>query len=65
MSFFIKIYKIIKMCSSTVVSAGIFRIFGEEVAELPLVATSSECQGLVREHKFDEYIYYIIFILLI
>ncbi|KAL0303314.1 UNVERIFIED_CONTAM: Increased DNA methylation 1 [Sesamum radiatum] len=30
---------------SVVVSAGIFRIFGEEVAELPLVATRSECQG--------------------
>ncbi|KAL0390585.1 UNVERIFIED_CONTAM: Increased DNA methylation 1 [Sesamum calycinum] len=28
-----------------VVSAAIFRIFGEEVAELPLVATRSECQG--------------------
>ncbi|KAI7738255.1 hypothetical protein M8C21_000396, partial [Ambrosia artemisiifolia] len=32
--------------NSTVVSAGIFRIFGQEVAEIPLVATSSECQGL-------------------
>nr|GEU82865.1 zinc finger, PHD-type [Tanacetum cinerariifolium] len=32
--------------NSKVVSAGIFRIFGNEVAELPLVATSSECQGL-------------------
>nr|XP_043613541.1 uncharacterized protein LOC122585478 [Erigeron canadensis] len=32
--------------NSTVVSAGIFRIFGQEVAELPLVATSTECQGL-------------------
>ncbi|KAL0390584.1 UNVERIFIED_CONTAM: Increased DNA methylation 1 [Sesamum calycinum] len=30
---------------NSVVSAGIFRIFGEEVAELPLVATRSECQG--------------------
>ncbi|KAL0283842.1 UNVERIFIED_CONTAM: hypothetical protein Sangu_2865000 [Sesamum angustifolium] len=30
---------------SVVVSAAIFRIFGEEVAELPLVATRSECQG--------------------
>ncbi|XVF46788.1 hypothetical protein PTKIN_Ptkin03bG0056400 [Pterospermum kingtungense] len=28
-----------------VVSAGIFRIFGQEVAEIPLVATSTECQG--------------------
>ncbi|GER48822.1 acyl-CoA N-acyltransferase [Striga asiatica] len=30
---------------SVVVSAGIVRIFGEEVAELPLVATKTECQG--------------------
>ncbi|KAK1551670.1 hypothetical protein Q3G72_002544 [Acer saccharum] len=28
-----------------VVSAGIFRIFGEEVAKLPLVATSKDSQG--------------------
>ncbi|KAH9660467.1 PHD-type domain-containing protein [Citrus sinensis] len=28
-----------------VVSAGIFRIFGQELAELPLVATSNDCQG--------------------
>ena len=33
--------------SSYVVSAGIVRIFGGEVAELPLVATSSEKQGRV------------------
>ncbi|KAD5508664.1 hypothetical protein E3N88_16367 [Mikania micrantha] len=32
--------------NSTIVSAAIFRIFGQEVAEIPLVATSSECQGL-------------------
>ncbi|XP_071711518.1 uncharacterized protein [Rutidosis leptorrhynchoides] len=32
--------------NSTVVSAAIFRIFGQEVAELPLAATSTECQGL-------------------
>ncbi|KAF8396500.1 hypothetical protein HHK36_018123 [Tetracentron sinense] len=31
--------------NSSVVSAGIFRIFGCEVAELPLVATSSDNQG--------------------
>ncbi|XP_043699652.1 remodeling and spacing factor 1-like [Telopea speciosissima] len=31
--------------NSSVVSAGIFRIFGTEVAELPLVATSSDKQG--------------------
>ncbi|KAI4322336.1 hypothetical protein L6164_022041 [Bauhinia variegata] len=28
-----------------VVSAGLFRIFGQEVAELPLVATNTDCQG--------------------
>ncbi|KAK4255169.1 hypothetical protein QN277_008199 [Acacia crassicarpa] len=28
-----------------VVSAGVFRIFGAEVAELPLVATIADCQG--------------------
>ena len=32
-----------------VVSAGIFRIFGEEVAELPLVATSKDFQGQVSK----------------
>ncbi|XWS71550.1 hypothetical protein CRYUN_Cryun03dG0147300 [Craigia yunnanensis] len=31
--------------NQVVVSAGIFRIFGQEVAEVPLVATSIECQG--------------------
>lgn len=35
-------------CSSLVVSAGIVRIFGQEVAELPLVATLSGYQGKVR-----------------
>ncbi|GJS29145.1 zinc finger, PHD-type containing protein [Tanacetum coccineum] len=39
-------YCAILTVNSKVVSAGIFRIFGNEVAELPLVATSSECQGL-------------------
>lgn len=33
--------------SSAVVSAAIVRVFGEEVAELPLVATRSDCQGKV------------------
>lgn len=33
--------------SSVVVSAAIVRVFGEEVAELPLVATRSDCQGKV------------------
>ncbi|XWS73994.1 hypothetical protein CRYUN_Cryun02cG0177200 [Craigia yunnanensis] len=31
--------------NQVVVSVGIFRIFGQEVAEIPLVATSTECQG--------------------
>nr|GMD73607.1 putative PHD zinc finger protein [Ipomoea batatas] len=35
----------ILMVNSLVVSAGVIRIFGKEVAELPLVATSLDCQG--------------------
>jgi hypothetical protein len=35
-------------CSSSVVSAGILRVFGREVAELPLVATSNGNHGKVR-----------------
>lgn len=35
------------MFRSVVVSAGLLRIFGQEVAELPLVATSREHQGKV------------------
>ncbi|XP_060169679.1 uncharacterized protein LOC132600489 isoform X1 [Lycium barbarum] len=35
----------ILLVNSLVVSAGIIRIFGKEVAELPLVATSTKCQG--------------------
>ncbi|KAK4441232.1 Increased DNA methylation 1 [Sesamum alatum] len=42
---FCNMYCAVLMVNSVVVSAGIFRIFGEEVAELPLVATRSECQG--------------------
>ena len=38
--------------SSAVVSAAIVRVFGEEVAELPLVATRSDCQGKVG-HLID------------
>lgn len=38
-------YCAILTVNSSVVSAGIIRIFGQEVAELPLVATSSDCQG--------------------
>ncbi|KAL0291905.1 UNVERIFIED_CONTAM: hypothetical protein Sradi_7009800 [Sesamum radiatum] len=42
---FCGMYCAVLMVDSVVVSAGIFRIFGEEVAELPLVATRSEYQG--------------------
>ncbi|KAK4408448.1 hypothetical protein Sango_0425800 [Sesamum angolense] len=42
---FCGMYCDVLMVGSVVVSAAIFRIFGEEVAELPLVATRSECQG--------------------
>ena len=35
------------ICRSVVVSAGLLRVFGREVAELPLVATSREYQGKV------------------
>ncbi|KAJ8568379.1 hypothetical protein K7X08_027912 [Anisodus acutangulus] len=35
----------ILLVNSLVVSSGIIRIFGKEVAELPLVATSTNCQG--------------------
>ncbi|KAK0604747.1 hypothetical protein LWI29_019050 [Acer saccharum] len=38
-------YCAILTVNQVVVSAGIFRIFGEEVAELPLVATSKDSQG--------------------
>nr|GMC91822.1 uncharacterized protein LOC109158230 [Ipomoea batatas] len=38
-------YCVVFMIKSVVVSAGLLRIFGQEVAELPLVATSREYQG--------------------
>ncbi|KAE8711386.1 cyclin-dependent kinases regulatory subunit 1-like [Hibiscus syriacus] len=38
-------YCAILTVNQVVVSAGIFRIFGQEMAEIPLVATSSESQG--------------------
>ncbi|XVF19831.1 hypothetical protein REPUB_Repub11eG0144500 [Reevesia pubescens] len=38
-------YCAILTVNQVVVSAGIFRIFGQEMAEVPLVATSAECQG--------------------
>ncbi|KAL8525327.1 hypothetical protein ACS0TY_014816 [Phlomoides rotata] len=42
---FYGMYCAILMVDSVVVSAAIVRVFGEEVAELPLVATKSDCQG--------------------
>lgn len=39
-------------CSDSVVSAGIFRIFGTDVAELPLVATDNNFQGQVSIISF-------------
>ena len=36
-----------RWCSGVIVSVGIFRVFGSELAELPLVATSRDCQGQV------------------
>ncbi|PSR86543.1 Increased DNA methylation like [Actinidia chinensis var. chinensis] len=38
-------YCVILSVNSKIVSAGIIRFFGEKVAELPLVATSTDCQG--------------------
>ncbi|GFQ01017.1 chromodomain-helicase-DNA-binding protein 4 [Phtheirospermum japonicum] len=42
---FCNMYCAILMVDTVVVSAGIIRIFGDEVAELPIVATKTECQG--------------------
>ncbi|KAM6573738.1 hypothetical protein CsatA_017818 [Cannabis sativa] len=42
---FSRMYCAILTVNQCVVSAGIFRIYGSDVAELPLVATSAECQG--------------------
>lgn len=39
------IYCVVLIVNSTVVSAGLLRVFGREVAELPIVATSREFQG--------------------
>lgn len=36
-------------CRSVVVSAGLLRIFGREIAELPMVATTREHQGKVSD----------------
>ncbi|KAE8733081.1 Cyclin-dependent kinases regulatory subunit 1 [Hibiscus syriacus] len=45
-------YCAILTVNQVVVSAGIFRIFGQQVAEIPLVATSSESQGQVINTTF-------------
>lgn len=42
---FAGMYCAVLTVNSTVVSAGIFRIFGQDVAEMPLVATSTAFQG--------------------
>ncbi|KAL9143458.1 hypothetical protein ABFS82_14G238000 [Erythranthe guttata] len=42
---FCGMYCAILIVDSVVVSAGMFRVFGEEVAELPLVATRTDSQG--------------------
>ncbi|XP_062105173.1 uncharacterized protein LOC133816873 isoform X2 [Humulus lupulus] len=42
---FSRMYCAILTVNQCVVSAGIFRIYGSDVAELPLVATRAECQG--------------------
>ncbi|KAL9272527.1 Increased DNA methylation 1-like protein, partial [Drosera capensis] len=60
-------YCAILSVKSKVVSALVFRIFGKEVAEIPLVATSSDSQGkgyfqalyaciesLLRDLEFDD-----------
>lgn len=46
---------LIFLCSNTVVSAGLFRIMGSEIAELPLVATSRDSQGLVSPWSYCMY----------
>ncbi|KAL1361483.1 hypothetical protein AAHE18_03G007000 [Arachis hypogaea] len=38
-------YCAVLIVNQVIVSVGIFRIFGHEVAELPLVATPTDCQG--------------------
>ncbi|XP_021899063.1 increased DNA methylation 1-like [Carica papaya] len=38
-------YCAILTVNQVIVSVGVFRVFGTDLAELPLVATSNECQG--------------------
>ncbi|XP_004506110.1 uncharacterized protein [Cicer arietinum] len=42
---FAGMYCAVLTVNQVVVCAGIFRVFGQEVAELPLVATNTNCQG--------------------
>lgn len=46
------------LCSEVIVSVGIFRVFGSELAELPLVATSKDCQGQVISLYLEPYIFF-------
>ncbi|KAG5582910.1 hypothetical protein H5410_053537 [Solanum commersonii] len=48
-------YCIVLIVKSVVVSAALLRIFGQEVAELPMVATSRENQGKVFSARLDSF----------
>ncbi|KAE8727272.1 arginine biosynthesis bifunctional protein ArgJ [Hibiscus syriacus] len=51
-------YCVVLMVRSVVVSAGLLRIFGREVAELPIVATSRKHQGKPRKlYRFGQRIW--------
>lgn len=40
-------------------SAGIIRVFGERVAEVPLVATCTECQGQVNVMEAQLFLHFL------
>jgi hypothetical protein len=42
-----------------IVSVGIFRVFGSELAELPLVATSKDCQGQVNSFYLEPWMFFL------
>ncbi|KAG1361365.1 putative increased DNA methylation 1 [Cocos nucifera] len=46
-------YCVLLTVGTSVVSAGILRVLGSEIAELPLVATSREHQGQVTKHYLE------------
>ncbi|CDP07019.1 unnamed protein product [Coffea canephora] len=50
---FAGMYCAVLTVNSTVVSAGIFRVFGQDVAEVPLVATSTAFQGKASSGYFQ------------